>query len=227
MGLTFKKLHPVFVGEASPIELRSVHDPETLAAIRAGMDEYAILVFHDQRFTDDEQLAFAQRLDGALHTKLGSAAIQKNRFGNEALGDISNLGADGEILKSDDRRRAYSLGNRLWHTDASFQDPPGRYSMLHAKVIPPAGADTEYADMRAAWDALPAATKAQIDGLRCTTRSPIRARRSASTSRRTRRRRSRARSIRWCERSRARAAAPSMWRRTPRGSSTGPCPRAG
>ena len=166
MRLTFKKLHPVFVGEASPIELRSVHDPETLAAIRAGMDEYAILVFHDQPFADDEQLAFAQRLDGALHTKLGSAAIQKNRFGNEALGDISNLGADGEILKSDDRRRAYSLGNRLWHTDASFQDPPGRYSMLHAKVIPPAGADTEYADMRAAWDALPAATKAQIDGLR-------------------------------------------------------------
>jgi len=164
--LTFKKLHPLFVGEASPIELRSVHDPETLAAIRAGMDEYAILVFHDQPFADDEQLAFAQRLDGALHTKLGSAAIQKNRFGNEALGDISNLGADGEILKSDDRRRAYSLGNRLWHTDASFQDPPGRYSMLHAKVIPPVGADTEYADMRAAWDALPAVTKAQIDGLR-------------------------------------------------------------
>src|SRR5439155_833115 len=102
MRLTFKKLHPLFVGEASPIELRSVHDPETLAAIRAGMDEYAILVFHDQPFADDEQLAFAQRLDGALHTKLGSATIQKNRFGNEALGDISNVGADGEILKSDD-----------------------------------------------------------------------------------------------------------------------------
>src|SRR5207302_716422 len=227
MGLTFKKLHPVFVGEASPIELRSVHDPETLAAIRAGMDEYAILVFHDQRFTDDEQLAFAQRLDGALHTKLGSAAIQKNRFGNEALGDISNLGADGEILKSDDRRRAYSLGNRLWHTDASFQDPPGRYSMLHAKVIPPAGADTEYADMRAAWDALPAATKAQIDGLRVHhsiaysrqtlgfdfSKDEAEALKGAIT--------------RWCERSRARAAAPSMWPPTPRGSSTGPCPRAG
>src|SRR5436309_10128123 len=166
MGLTFKKLHPHFVGEASPIELRRVHDPETLAAIRAGMDEYAVCVFRDQPFTDDEHLGFAQRLDGALHTKLGSAAIQKNRFGNEALGDISNLGSDGEILKSDDRRRAYTLGNRLWHTDASFQDPPGRYSMLHAKVIPPVGADTEYADMRAAYDALPAQTKALIEGLR-------------------------------------------------------------
>src|SRR5437879_3088991 len=158
--------HPTPGPTVDPIALRSVHDPETVAAIRAGMDEYAILVFHDQPFADDEQLAFAQRLDGALHTKLGSAAIQKNRFGNEALGDISNVGADGEILKSDDRRRAYSLGNRLWHTDASFQDPPGRYSMLHAQLIPPAGADTQYADMRAAAAPLPAATTAQIDGLR-------------------------------------------------------------
>ena len=165
MRLTFKQLHPLFVGEASPIELRRVHDEETLAEIRGGMDDYAVLVFHDQPFTDDEHLAFAQRLDGALHTKLGSAAIQKNRFGNEALGDISNVGANGEILQSGDRRRAYSLGNRLWHTDASFQDPPGRYSMLHAKVIPPVGADTEYADMRAAYDALSEETKRQIEGL--------------------------------------------------------------
>jgi alpha-ketoglutarate-dependent 2,4-dichlorophenoxyacetate dioxygenase len=166
MGLTFKQLHPVFVGEASPIELRAVHDEPTLAAIRAAMDQYAVVVFHDQPFTDDEHLAFAQRLDGALHTKLGSAAIQKNRFGNEALGDISNVGPDGEILQTGDRRRAYSLGNRLWHTDASFQDPPGRYSMLHAKVIPPVGADTEYADMRAAYDALPPERKASLEGLR-------------------------------------------------------------
>src|SRR5207237_6297472 len=119
-----KKLHSLFVGEASRIELRRVHDEDTLAAIRAGMDEYAVLVFHDQPFTDDEHLAFAQRLDGALHTKLGSAAIQKNRFGNEALGDISNVGADGEILQQADRRRAYGLGNRLCPTDASSTDPP-------------------------------------------------------------------------------------------------------
>src|ERR671935_1921676 len=166
MALRFERLHKHFVAEVSPVDLRRVQDAETLAEIRTAMDEYAVLVFHDQSFTDDEHLAFAQRLDGALHTKLGSAAIQKNRFGNEALGDISNLGANGEILKTGDRRRAYSLGNRLWHTDASFQDPPGRYSMLHAKVIPPVGADTEYADMRAGYDALPAETKALIEGLR-------------------------------------------------------------
>ncbi|HEX4993511.1 MAG TPA: TauD/TfdA family dioxygenase [Methylomirabilota bacterium] len=166
MALTFRKLHPHFVAEVSPVDLRRVHDPETLAAIRAGVDEYAVLVFRDQPFTDAEQLDFAQRLDGMLHTKLGISALQKNRFGNEALGDISNLDENGEIMKSDNRRRMYGLGNRLWHTDASFQDPAGRYSMLSAKVVPPVDADTEYADMRAAYDALPEGEKARLEGLR-------------------------------------------------------------
>ena len=166
MALSFRKLHPHFAAEVSPVDLRRVRDEETLAAIRAGMDEYAVLVFRDQPFTDAEHLDFAQRLDGLLHTKLGSSAIQKNRFGNEALGDISNLDENGEIMKSDSRRRMYGLGNRLWHTDASFQDPPGRYSMLSAKVVPPVDADTEYADMRAAYDALPAEMKARLEGLR-------------------------------------------------------------
>src|SRR5207247_10117671 len=129
-----KHVHSRLVGEAGPIERRRAQAEETLAAIRAGMDEYAVLVFHDQPFPDEEHLAFAQRLDGALHTKHGSAAIQKNRFGNEALGDISNVGPDGEILQTGDRRRAYSLGNRLWHPDASFQHPPGRSPILSAKV---------------------------------------------------------------------------------------------
>ena len=166
MPLTFRKLHPVFVGEASPIELRAAHDEETLAKIRAGMDEFAVLVFRDQPFTDAEHLAFAQRLDGRLHEGTGSRVITKNRLGNEALADISNLGKDGQIMQTDDRRRQYGLGNRLWHTDASFRDPAGRYSMLHAKVVPPVSADTEFADMRAAYDALPAETKARIEGLR-------------------------------------------------------------
>ena len=166
MALTLRKLHPHFVAEVGPIDLRRVHDPETLARIRAAMDEYAVLVFHDQPFTDDEHLAFAQRLDGELHTKSGSSALVKNRFGNEALGDISNLDENGEVMKSDHRRRMYGLGNRLWHTDASFQDPAGRYSMLSAKVVPPVAADTEFADMRAAYDALDAETKVRLEGLR-------------------------------------------------------------
>ena len=165
-ALAFRRLHPRFFAEAGPIALRETFDDATLAAIRAGMDEHAVLVFHDQAFTNDEQIAFAQRLDGTLHAKTGARVVAQNRFGNEALTDISNVGANGEILAADDRRREYSLGNRLWHTDASFEDPPGRYSMLHARVIPKQHADTEFADMRAAWDALDATMKSRIEGLR-------------------------------------------------------------
>src|SRR6266446_618876 len=166
MNLTFKSLHPTFVAEASPVDLRTVSDRDSLEQIRAGMDRYAILVFREQAFSGSEQMEFAQRFDGQLHAKTGVAAIAKNRFGNEALTDVSNVDEGGEILRSSDRRRQYLLGNRLWHTDASFQDPPGRYSMLSAKTVPPAGAETEYADMRAAYDALPAAMKARLEGLR-------------------------------------------------------------
>jgi alpha-ketoglutarate-dependent 2,4-dichlorophenoxyacetate dioxygenase len=166
MILTFRQLHPHFVAEVSPIDLRQVYDHDTLAQLRAGMDRYAVLVFHNQPLTDDEHLAFAQRFDGQLHAKTGISALRKSRLGNEALGDISNLDENGEILKSDDRRRMYGLGNRLWHTDASFQDPPGRYSLLSAKVIPLSGADTEFADMRAAYDALPPEMKTQLEGRR-------------------------------------------------------------
>jgi alpha-ketoglutarate-dependent 2,4-dichlorophenoxyacetate dioxygenase len=165
MTLNLRKLHPVFVAEVSDIELRNVHDRETLAEIRAAMDQYGVLVFPGQRFSDDEQIDFAQRFDGQLHAKTGISVLQKSRLGNEALTDISNLDENGEIMASDDRRRMYSLGNRLWHTDASFQDPPGRYSMLHARVVPPVPADTEFADMRAAYDALNDQMKASLEGL--------------------------------------------------------------
>ncbi|MBI4592824.1 MAG: TauD/TfdA family dioxygenase [Candidatus Rokubacteria bacterium] len=166
VALTFRKLHPHFVAEVSPVDLRRVHDRQALAEIRAGMDEYAVLVFRDQPFTDDEQLAFARRFDGQLHTKTGAAALGKSRLGHEALSDISNLDENGEVMKSDDRRRMYGLGNRLWHTDASFQDPPGRYSMLSARIVPPVAADTEFADTRAAYDALDAEMKERLEGLR-------------------------------------------------------------
>jgi alpha-ketoglutarate-dependent 2,4-dichlorophenoxyacetate dioxygenase len=166
MPLTFRRLHPLFAAEAGALDLRKVHDRATLDAIRAGMDAHAVLVFRDQKFTDEEHLDFAQRFDGVLHTNTGAAVLSKNRFGNEALADISNLDENGEIMQSQDRRRMYALGNRLWHTDASFQDPPGRYSMLFARVVPPVSADTEYADLRSAYDALEPGTVATIEGLR-------------------------------------------------------------
>ena len=166
MALGFGPLHPLFAAEVGAIDLRRVQDHATLDALRAGMDKYAVLVFREQPFTDAEQLAFAQRFDGKLHSRTGAAVVGKNRLGNEALTDISNVDETGAIMRADDRRRAYGLGNRLWHTDASFQDPPGRYSMLHARVVPPVAADTEFADMRAAYDELEPAIKAQVEGLR-------------------------------------------------------------
>ena len=163
--MQFRKLHPLFAAEAGPIDLRGAEDRAALERIRAGMDEFAVLVFRDQPFDDVGHVAFAERFDGQLHRKTGASVLGKNRFGDEALTDISNVAEDGQLQKQDDRRRAYALGNRLWHTDASFQDPPGRYSMLHARVVPAVPADTEFADLRAAYDALDAATKAQIDKL--------------------------------------------------------------
>ena len=165
MTLEFSPLHPHFAAQASPIALREVFDPAVLAEIRAGMDRHAVLVFRDQTFADDEQLDFARRLDGRLHEKTGSRVVSASRLGNEALTDISNVAADGGLLARQDRRRLYSLANRLWHTDASFEDPPGRYSLLHARVVPPDGPATEFADMRAAWDALDTGVKERLEGL--------------------------------------------------------------
>ena len=166
MTLRFQKLHPLFTAEANQVDLRGVHGAETLEQIRAGMDEHAVLVFRDQAFSSEEQLAFAVRLDGELHRKTGISVLQKSRFGDEALSDVSNVGPGGEVLDSNSRKRLYGLANRLWHTDASFQDPRGRYSMLAALVVPPVAADTEFADMRAAYDTLAEETKASLEGLR-------------------------------------------------------------
>jgi alpha-ketoglutarate-dependent 2,4-dichlorophenoxyacetate dioxygenase len=159
MPLTFHQVHPHFCAEVGPVDLRHVHDEATLDQIRAGMDRYGVLVFRDQPLTDTDQLDFARRLDGEIHAKRGIRA-------DEPVIDISNLDEDGGIMTSDNRRRLYSLANRLWHTDASFENPPGRYSMLHAREVPPVPADTEFADARAAYDALPAETKERIHGLR-------------------------------------------------------------
>ena len=165
MSISFRKLHPVLAAESSAIDLRTARDRATLERIRAGMDEHAVLVFRDQSLSVQDQIEFAKRLDGVLHTKVGVAAIAKNRLGEVPVADISNIGSDGKILPPDDRRRIYSLANCLWHTDGSFQDPAGRYSTLFACVLPPVRSDTQFADMRAAYDALDDEMKKTLEGL--------------------------------------------------------------
>ncbi len=162
---SLRSLQERFAAEVTGVEVRAVHNPSELGSIREAMDRFAVLVFRGQPLSDAEQLAFAERFDGKLHTRTGAAVLRKNRFGNEALTDISNVDENGELMQAGDRRRMYGLGNRLWHTDASFEDPPGRYSMLHARVIPAVDADTEFADMRAAYDELDGRMKAKLEGL--------------------------------------------------------------
>ena len=111
MTVTITPLTPVFAGEVGPIDLCQVHDRDSLEAIRAGMDKYAVLVFRDQRFTNEEQLDFAQRFDGTLHARTSSSAIGNNRFGNEALADVSNVDKDGNIRDANNRMRASSVAN--------------------------------------------------------------------------------------------------------------------
>lgn len=165
MNVSFTRLHPFVGAEVSPIDLRQTHDRNTLEQLRAGMDEFGVLVFRNQPFTDAEQIAFVQRFDGTLHSKPGTAAMGSNRFNNDAVADISNVDNTGRLLAADDRKRQYSLANQFWHTDASFQDPAGRYSTLSARVIPPVNANTEFADMRRAYDELDEPLKQRIEGL--------------------------------------------------------------
>ena len=167
MALTARPLHPLFAAEASGAVLRDTYDDAVLGEIRTLLDRYAVLVFRDQPFSDDEQIAFARRFDGELVMQVARTVIDaKPRLTEPGITDISNLDENGTPLERADRRRMYSLGNRLWHTDASFQHPSARYSMLSAKTAPDRDGETEYADMRAAYDALPAARKEQIANLR-------------------------------------------------------------
>lgn len=166
MSIRFRPLHEGFAAEAEAGDLRQIHDRATLEELRHGMDRHGVLVFRNQPFTDAEQLAFAERFDGTVQSLIASTAVGKNRLGNDKLADISNIDQNGRLYDRDDRRRMYSLANRLWHTDSSFRQPAGRYSMLSARVIPAVSADTEFADMRAAWDALDSETQQQVEALR-------------------------------------------------------------
>ena len=126
MALTFKQLHPHFAAAVSGADLRQVHDQETLTRIRAGMDQYAVLVFRDQPFTNEEQLAFAQRFDGGkVHTGgVSAVSFKENRHGYDGFSDVSNVTAKGEIMAIDDPERINKLTNRMWHTDVSYLDTP-------------------------------------------------------------------------------------------------------
>jgi alpha-ketoglutarate-dependent 2,4-dichlorophenoxyacetate dioxygenase len=155
---------PDFVGEVAGIDLRQPITPEQAAAIEEGMDRYGVLVFRDQAIDDAQQIAFSRHF-GPLEMATGDIVQGQARRLSMEVNDISNLDRDETVLARDDRRRLFSLGNMLWHSDSSFKPTPAKFSLLSARIIPGSGGNTEFADMRAAWDALDEETKAQIRDL--------------------------------------------------------------
>ncbi len=164
VGLELKPLHPLFVAEASGLDLRRPLEGGTVRDIEAAMDRYAVLVWHDQPFTEDEQVAFARQF-GPLDPGLRKARPGQHRFGYDELIDISNVTPQGEVASRDHAKIVSNLANQLWHSDSSFQQPAAAYSMLSAVVLPAWGGDTEFCDLRAAYDALLPQLKAQLEGL--------------------------------------------------------------
>jgi alpha-ketoglutarate-dependent 2,4-dichlorophenoxyacetate dioxygenase len=154
-----------FAAAANGIDLSLPIDAATAAEIHAGMDRFGVLVFRDQPLTDEQQIAFTRSLGKIeLNTANNVTRLDQRRLSIE-MSDISNLDQRGNMLARDDRRRAFNLGNRLWHSDSSFKAVSAKYSLLSARVVPAAGGNTEFADMRGAYDALDAETKAEVEDL--------------------------------------------------------------
>src|SRR5947208_71239 len=168
MPVSMRPLHPVFVGEVAGIDCRRPLNEDEVAALEAGMDRYAVLVFREQFITDDEQLAFTRHF-GALEAYRTPGHVRRRdeqRLG-PGMADFSNLDKHGNIMPADDRVWFFKLADRLWHSDSSFRPVPAKYSLLSARVLPSWGGNTEFADMRAAYDGLDDRTKAEIEDLIC------------------------------------------------------------
>jgi len=167
MTISVRSITAVFAGEVSGVDITQPLSREDVAAIDAGMDHNAVLVFHDQRLTDDAQRAFTRNF-GALEASPGGniTTLAERRLPLD-MQDASNLDKDQKPLARDDRRRMFNLGNRLWHSDSSYRAVPAKYSLLSGRIVVDRGGRTEFADMRAAYDALDDATKTQIEDLVC------------------------------------------------------------
>src|SRR5215469_4118323 len=168
MPVSIRPLHAVFAGEVTGVDCREPLRAEEVSAIETGMDRYAVLVFREQNITDDEQIAFTRHF-GELesYTTAGHIRRREEQRLGQGMADFSNLDKDGRIMSAEDRAWFFKLGDRLWHSDSSFRPIPAKYSLLSGRVIPSWGASTEFADMRAAYDALDERNKAEVEDLVC------------------------------------------------------------
>jgi alpha-ketoglutarate-dependent 2,4-dichlorophenoxyacetate dioxygenase len=158
---------PDFAGLVAALDLREPLQAKDVARIEAGMDRYGVLVFRGQDITDEQQVAFTRNF-GQLEDYyfVPGDNVQAGRVGSE-INDISNLDRNNQVLPRDDRQRLFQLGNLLWHSDSSYKPVPAKYSLLSARVIPDRGGETQFADMRAAWDTLDTETQGLIRNMIC------------------------------------------------------------
>ena len=168
MTVAIRQLGKHFFGEVSGVDLRQPLTPQEARDIEAGMDKYAVLLFRGQDITDAQQMAFALNF-GERENPRGGNVVKphESRLASTGLNDVSNLDRDGKPLPRDSRAHLFNLGNCLWHSDSSFRPIPAKFSLLSARVVNPKGGNTEFADMRAAYDALDDETKAEIEDMIC------------------------------------------------------------
>ncbi len=162
--LSLSPLHPLFVAEVQGIDLRQPTDADVAADIEVAMDEFAVLVFRDQVLDESQQMAFTRAL-GPVDMGLLKVLQRRSRLKEAGMIDISNVDLESQILARDDPRQITMLANQLWHSDSSFKQPAAKYSLLLACIVPEQGGETEFADMRAAYDALPDEVRGELEGL--------------------------------------------------------------
>ncbi len=167
MMIDILPLTPTIAGEVSGVDLTQTLAPDQVKILEAGMDRHAVLVYHGQTITDEQQKAFSLNFGALENTAGGNVTKPEQQRLGAFMADVSNLGPDQKPLARDDRRRLFNLGNQLWHSDSSFRAIPAKYSILSGRITTDEGGRTEFADMRAAYDALDAKTKASIEDLVC------------------------------------------------------------
>lgn len=162
MGIAVRKLNPLFAAEVTGVDLSAPLGDELFAQIRDAFNEHAVLVLPDQKLDDEQQIAFSLRF-GPLETSVRKD--RKRRATRPEISEIANVDELGRLVDAGDERAIYNAGNQLWHSDSSFKRVPAMASLLSARELPPEGSETEFADMRAAWDALPEEKRRGLDGL--------------------------------------------------------------
>jgi alpha-ketoglutarate-dependent 2,4-dichlorophenoxyacetate dioxygenase len=159
MTIAIRKLTPVFGAEITGVDLAQVDDA-SFEEIQDAFENFSVLVFPNQNLDDESQIDFSRRF-GELEKTQGHIA---NNFTVKHVSEISNLDPDGRLMAADDPRLLFRMGQRNWHSDSSFKRVPAKASLLHARKLPPDGGDTQFSSLRAAYEALPAQRKRELEG---------------------------------------------------------------